>query len=223
MWSHVLLRLLEQMHFVATPGPFDPANPMFRKYYASVKKRGPFHPHKADGTTQAYNLYLKSFTKPPSPNVWTTDLLHGVDKLYVELVSPVMEDLGRDDRPSWSNAMDKYFEALQQLCQETWALKASTSSDPKEVELHTNATPKLEWVIKLAAVGEGYYLPLPTKTFMKTFLSKLNNASTAIQWVSVHRPTSVRLYGWLHARAVVRVATRPRGCTSGYTPAHMSR
>lgn len=203
MWSQVLLRLLEQMHFVATARPFDPAEPVFQKYYASVQKRGPFRPYKANATTLAYDRYLKGATKPPSPYVWTTDLLHGVDKLYVEIVSPVMEDLGRDDRPSWSNAMAQYFEALRKLCRETWSLTAATSPDPDEVALTTDAFPKLEWIIKLAAAGEGYYLPLPTKTFTKTLLSKLNNASTAIQWVSVHCPTFVRSSACPYDRAAV--------------------
>ncbi len=184
MWSEVLLRVLKQMDFVATPGLFDPSEPVFEEYYASVKLRKPFQPYKMDSAAVAYENYLERLTEPPSPYVWTTEILHAVDNLYVEIVAPVMEELGRDDRPLWSNAMDRYFAGVRRVCREAWALTSASSPDPDEVMLTMNAPPKLDWVIKLAAAGEGYYLPLPTMTFTRTFISKLNNASTAIQWVS---------------------------------------
>ncbi|KAI0638707.1 hypothetical protein C8Q77DRAFT_1154317 [Trametes polyzona] len=184
IWSQVLLHLIRQMHFVATPGEFNAKDKVIVQYLASVKARAPFAPYTADQTTLAYDRLMKQYTKVPCVEIWPTALMHDIDQMYVAHVAPAVDELGRDDRPTWSNTMAAYWAAVRELCEKTWTLLAEMSLDPEEGEVASFALAKFDWVLELAAAGDGYNLPLPTQSFVKTFYSKLNNASSTIQWLT---------------------------------------
>ncbi|KAI0362894.1 hypothetical protein BV20DRAFT_984153, partial [Pilatotrama ljubarskyi] len=134
MWSEVLLRILDQMNFVATSGPWPPplSEDVLKTYYESVSQRAPFEPYRYDEATQRYQNLLKRHAGVVSNYVWPMELLQKIDKVYQHRVKEAMSELGRLDREVWRTAMNEYWKDVAALCMNTWTIISETSPDDEE-------------------------------------------------------------------------------------------